>query len=163
MPGGAPAAVSTAFASAGPADPRVPPTCAEVPGRRVHTLKVWSRFFDPLCDKDKTFEIRRNDRGYAVGDVLHLCEYDPALESYSGYACYRVVTYVAEAAGLPGAPLREGFVVLGLSAPSWLPGEQEVDDRLTLRCGACKRSVPSSSRGSVECRHDGTFLVREIP
>ena len=146
-----------------PAEVRcLPPTPAEVPGRRVLTLKVWSRFFDALCDKDKTFEVRRDDRGYKIGDVLHLCEYDPQTESYSGYACYRVVTYVLRAEECPGSPIAPGFVVLGLSAPSWLPFEQNVDDRLTLRCSTCKRSVPTSSLGSVECRHDGTFLCREM-
>jgi len=42
-----------------------------------HELKVWPAYFERLLDGSKTFEVRRDDRGYQPGDRLILCEYDP--------------------------------------------------------------------------------------
>jgi Domain of unknown function (DUF3850) len=42
-----------------------------------HELKVWPAYFKRLADGSKTFEIRRNDRGFQQGDTLRLREYDP--------------------------------------------------------------------------------------
>lgn len=44
---------------------------------RTHDLKCWPSFFAAVRDGSKTFEVRRNDRDFAVGDVLHLREWDP--------------------------------------------------------------------------------------
>lgn len=44
----------------------------------IHELKVWPVWFKRLADGSKTFEIRRNDRGFQAGDTLILREYDPA-------------------------------------------------------------------------------------
>jgi hypothetical protein len=67
---------------------------------RVHDLKIWPVYFDALADGRKTFEYRRNDRDYAVGDVLHLREWEPLAESngecgaYTGRTMARRVTYM---------------------------------------------------------------------
>jgi uncharacterized protein DUF3850 len=42
-----------------------------------HELKCWPDYFARLADGSKTFEIRRNDRGYQAGDELVLYRYDP--------------------------------------------------------------------------------------
>lgn len=47
---------------------------------RAHELKTWPEPFAALKDGSKRFELRRDDRGYAVGDLLVLREWDPALE-----------------------------------------------------------------------------------
>jgi len=44
---------------------------------RLHKLKTWPEYFAALLRGDKTFEVRRDDRSYDVGDVLHLVEWDP--------------------------------------------------------------------------------------
>ena len=44
---------------------------------RIHQLKTWPREFQAIREGAKTFEVRRNDRGFAEGDVLRLREYDP--------------------------------------------------------------------------------------
>lgn len=50
---------------------------------RIHELKVWPEMWDTLESERKTFEVRANDRGFAVGDLLHLREWDPARYSAS--------------------------------------------------------------------------------
>ena len=43
----------------------------------IHHLKVWPEYFSGLRDGTKTAEVRWNDRGFKVGDMLHLYEYIP--------------------------------------------------------------------------------------
>lgn len=88
-----------------------------------HVLKCWPEFFDAIKRGDKTFELRRNDRGFQRGDVLVLRkwsppqppppEYAPAYLSWMGHywddePLRLVVTYV-----LSSEHLREGFVAMG--------------------------------------------------
>lgn len=40
-----------------------------------HTLKTLAPFFDAVADGSKTFEVRKNDRGFAVGDILVLTRF----------------------------------------------------------------------------------------
>ncbi|WP_144787851.1 DUF3850 domain-containing protein [Lysinibacillus fusiformis] len=57
----------------------------------VHELKTLPEYFGPVADGIKTFEIRKNDRGYQVGDLLLLKEYDDA---FTGNAVLKEVTYL---------------------------------------------------------------------
>ena len=54
---------------------------------KIHTLKTINPWFQMMLDSKKSFEVRVNDRNYKPGDVLHLREYDPVLDSYSGRSC----------------------------------------------------------------------------
>lgn len=45
---------------------------------RIHRLKTWPSEFNAMVAGDKTFEYRRNDRDFAVGDEVSLEEWDPA-------------------------------------------------------------------------------------
>lgn len=74
---------------------------------REHELKCWPEPFQAAVDGTKTHEWRKDDRGYAVGDVLVLNEWDPtptlALPpnrgkqsgGYSGRSARFEVTYVS--------------------------------------------------------------------
>jgi hypothetical protein len=43
----------------------------------THDLKTWPGSFNALLDGRKTYEVRKNDRYYQVGDELHLREWSP--------------------------------------------------------------------------------------
>ena len=88
----------------------------------VHDLKVWPEYFDSIEDGSKPFEIRNNDRGFSVGDVLNLREYAPGPDEYTGRRVVKQVSFLISGDDALGFAfgLRPGFVALGLSecAPS---------------------------------------------
>ncbi|MCA2230189.1 DUF3850 domain-containing protein [Nonomuraea aurantiaca] len=63
----------------------------------THELKSWPRFFRPIVEGSRTHELRRNDRGIAVGDTLVLREYDPTSRQYTGATCTALVTSITSA------------------------------------------------------------------
>jgi Domain of unknown function (DUF3850) len=73
----------------------------------VHELKIWPDYFEAVRDGRKRFEIRRDDRGFAVGDVLLLREFVPDA-GYSGREARHVVTFLTHHEQQPGV------VVLGI-------------------------------------------------
>jgi len=87
-------------------------------GEREHELKVWPEFFDALADGSKPFEVRRDDRGFLVGDRLRLREWVPSAGSFTGREVERVVSFVLSSDQSPerGA-IGSDFVVLGLTFP----------------------------------------------
>ena len=62
----------------------------------THKLKTWPSFFKDFLDKGKSFDIRRNDRDYQVGDTVVLQEYDPIEEEYTGRTLNRKITYITD-------------------------------------------------------------------
>lgn len=50
---------------------------------REHDVKCWPSFFRAIESGHKTFEVRYNDRDYAVGDVLVLRAWSPEHRCYS--------------------------------------------------------------------------------
>lgn len=77
---------------------------------RTHELKTQPPHFgDVLCGA-KRVEVRLDDRGFAVGDVLVLREWDAATAEYTGRVCEVLVTHVL--AGFVG--LAPGYVALSV-------------------------------------------------
>lgn len=56
-----------------------------------HSLKVLPKYFEAILIGDKTFEIRKNDRNYQVGDKLILKEWNG--EKYTGNILKKEITY----------------------------------------------------------------------
>lgn len=48
----------------------------------THELKIWPQYYCRVADGSKTFEVRKNDRGFQPGDTVILKEYDPAEIDY---------------------------------------------------------------------------------
>ena len=44
-----------------------------------HNLKIWPQYYKPVAEGLKTFEIRKNDRGFQAGDEVELREWDPTV------------------------------------------------------------------------------------
>ena len=84
----------------------------EVPGRetdeRRHRLKLAKMFFNAVDTGKKSFELRKNDRNYQIGDILELHEMSDGEET--GRVTEKQVIYILE--GFKG--LEEGYCILGL-------------------------------------------------
>jgi hypothetical protein len=78
---------------------------------RTHRLKTWPEFFLPIAEGEKTFEVRKNDRGFRLGDVLVLREFCPVGGTFTGREERRLVVYILEG-GQFG--IEAGHCVLGL-------------------------------------------------
>ena len=76
----------------------------------IHELKTWPEYYSQVRDGHKRFELRKDDRGFAVNDLLILREFDPDEQTYTGCVTVAVVTSVVR-----GAWLATGYVALGIS------------------------------------------------
>jgi len=61
---------------------------------KVHELKTWTYFFACIRNQSKKFEVRKNDRDFQPFDVLHLREWNPEKEKYTGRSCLVKVDHV---------------------------------------------------------------------
>ncbi len=107
---------------------------------RTHTLKVEHEYMDALKCGDKTFEVRRDDRGFQKGDKLILCRYGKCRDTGRSYGFMdsngvvvssyvttpsvdrieRKISYILTGGQFGIEP---GYVVLGLAEASKPEGE----------------------------------------
>jgi hypothetical protein len=99
---------------------------------RTHRLKTWPGPFRDVRSNAKTFEFRYDDRGFELGDVLELAEWDPSSGHYTGEEEKRSVTYILHG-GRFGIP--PGHCVMGIEAM-----DARIDWRLTAE-GAIARET----------------------
>lgn len=76
-----------------------------------HVLKTWPEFFAAVADGAKTFEARKDDRGFSIGDTLVLCEYEPDGDRFTGRTLLVEVTYLLRG---PAFGVESGFVVMAV-------------------------------------------------
>ena len=73
-----------------------------------HKLKILPEYFIDIVDGRKTFEVRKNDRNFNVGDTLVLQEWSNGTY-LAGYARVQV-TYILN----DSQYCKEGYVILGI-------------------------------------------------
>ena len=74
----------------------------------THNLKILPPYYDASAAGLKTFEIRLDDRGYKIGDILHLQEWSGT--AYTGRSHCMQVTYILR--DKPYVP--DGYVCMGV-------------------------------------------------
>lgn len=74
-----------------------------------HELKILPEYFQAVSDGSKTFELRRDDRGFKTGDSLLLREWESG--SYTGRNIHCDVKYVLK--GFKG--LDPDYAILAIS------------------------------------------------
>lgn len=77
-----------------------------------HKLKTWTPFFNDVIERRKLFELRLNDRGFQVGDVLVLQEWNSDTHEYTGREFDVVVTYLTD--GTVFGALAKGWVCMSI-------------------------------------------------
>lgn len=93
---------------------------------KIHELKILPEYFEAVFKGDKTFEIRKDDRGFEVGDILILKEFQEGFldhtkgepieiekRGYTGRTIEKEVCYIFKG-GIPEMGLRKGFSILAL-------------------------------------------------
>ena len=131
----------------------------------THRLKTWPVFYDDVECGAKTFEIRKNDRNFQVGDILILEKYDPDKKEYDGSSLEVSVDYTIHLNGLPGMP--DDFIAMSISLldeskskdtrkPLELSDEADADI-FKRNCAYIHKSFPEHYR---YCHYCGEFLYR---
>ncbi|WP_449600348.1 ASCH/PUA domain-containing protein [Paenibacillus sp. Marseille-Q9583] len=77
----------------------------------IHELKLVQPFYNAVEERRKTFEVRKNDRDFNVGDYLNLAEYDPEAQRHTGQGISRKITYILD----DPTYVKEGYVILGIA------------------------------------------------
>jgi len=72
---------------------------------KIHELKTLPEFYQRILNRQKTFEVRYNDRNFQVGDHLNLREYNGR---YTGRSMTVQVKYLTDYEQKPG------FVVMAI-------------------------------------------------
>ena len=96
---------------------------ANTNGTRQHVLKSERPYFELIKSGARQFDIRKDDQGYAVGDLLILREGDYGDRGdwyYTGAQLHAVISYVQRSDDdQPG--LKPGYVVIGISPQKVTP------------------------------------------
>lgn len=84
---------------------------------KLHELKIKEEYFNAVIRGEKTFELRKNDRDYEVGDLIHfknIFNYDnPDLNEFEGYEnCVFQITCVLKNVEQYG--LDKEYCILGI-------------------------------------------------
>ncbi len=107
---------------------------------KVHEIKLLEDYCDAVLSGEKTFEVRKNDRGYQKGDHISFIpvnrHYIPFYHRVSEKEY--VITYVHSGLGL-----KNGYVVLGIKDIS----SATVDGRRV----PCNRDLCLSMKSCEEC------------
>lgn len=85
---------------------------------KVHELKIKAKYYSKICSGAKTFELRKNDRDYKVGDTIHFTVIPDETASketcadYNTYPNLVKITYILE--DVPEYGLKEGYCILAI-------------------------------------------------
>jgi hypothetical protein len=80
----------------------------------THDLKIDPKEFEAIESGAKRFELRLNDRNYALGDFLCLREFDRGSVKYTGRSLTVSVTHIKPG---DGAAVSDRYVVMSISEP----------------------------------------------
>ena len=83
------------------------PSDTQENGQKVHHIKLGATFFEEVASGEKTFELRKNDRGYKKGDILEMMEFKDGKNT--GRTVRVLVTYLLE--NYTG--LEDGYCIMG--------------------------------------------------
>jgi hypothetical protein len=110
----------------------------------THVVKSWKEFFGAIIAGERTHELRRDDRGYKIGDLLELHEFDSETGRFTGRTSTARITSVTskdEPCAASAQGLHPDFCILSIHV---LSKAEPVDNRMPA---ASKPNNYYSSRG----------------
>ncbi len=84
------------------------PSESDMGGQKVHQIRIGTSFFNDVRSGEKTFELRKNDREYAQGDILEMMEFTNG--RYTGRSVKVRVSYILE----DFTGLVEGYCIMAI-------------------------------------------------
>lgn len=60
---------------------------------KIHNLKIQKEFFEDVKSGEKSFELRKDDRNYRLGDVINLTEVDATSAEETGRTALVEIIY----------------------------------------------------------------------
>lgn len=87
----------------------------------THDIKILSEYFSKVIDGSKTFEIRKNDRNYKVGDRLLMREYINNGDYETGGWIFATITYITN------YNQKNDYVVMSIKVYSYQEGFMYID------------------------------------
>ena len=81
----------------------------------IHKIKILKRYADPLAARKKTFEVRKNDRNYQIGDYIAFTVLDDNGVPISHKLSTQIykITYLLSSHEFSG--IADGYVVFSLT------------------------------------------------
>lgn len=76
----------------------------------THELKITPQYYKPVLDGEKTFEVRKNDRNFSVGDKIILREYENG-EYTQSKDIHANITYILDDSS---GYVIDGYVIMGI-------------------------------------------------
>lgn len=78
----------------------------------IHEVKILPKYFAEVQSGAKTFEYRRDDRGYKAGDIIKLREYQPESGIYTGNSLEAEITYILKGGELN---IPTGYAIMSIN------------------------------------------------
>lgn len=82
----------------------------------IHELKIYPQYYRAVIERRKTFEVRKKDRNFVVGDSVCLREYDPFTDEYTGRMWYGNITYILD----NDLYCKNGYVIMSIEEDNTL-------------------------------------------
>lgn len=83
---------------------------------KMITKKILPEYFKAVKDFSKTFELRKDEDSFEVGDTIRLAEWDG--EKFTGNVVIREITYILR--DCPEYGLLPGYCILGIQSKTEL-------------------------------------------
>lgn len=96
---------------------------------KIHSLKIDKDIIDLKIRGVKNWEIRLNDRGFEVGDILFLREYNQITAKYGTVCVYERITAILPKKACYG--LKEGYVIL-VTQPLYVGNYHHIEEFVAL-------------------------------
>ena len=97
------------------------PSDTQETGQKVHQIRLAKTYFDDVANGIKTFELRKNDRGYKQGDSLKMLEFKDG--KHTGRTIDVDIIYMLE----DYTGLTEGYCILGIRVTDYTGKVSETD------------------------------------
>lgn len=89
---------------------------------KTHEVKIASSYYEDIISGKKKFELRKNDRGYKVGDSLKMLEFDEG--KHTGRTIDADIIYMLE----DYTGLEEGYCILGIDVTEYSARRGQVSE-----------------------------------